>query len=130
MKQRKEKKRKRKKDQKRKKNKKAREKGADAALAHPLTTASGDPNCTARLPLVVLSSLLELGHTASLDAQSNTICPNACIPLCSTAGFWRELLARLAAGDLIELCKLRFKHGPVHAAMHVIVTDQHCVFVH
>ena len=29
---------------------------SDAALTPPLTAASGDPNCTARLPLVVLSS--------------------------------------------------------------------------
>ena len=57
------------------------------------------------LPLLVVPLLhesafssLELGYTASLDAQSNTICPDAMslfAPRCR--GYSRELLARQAA---------------------------------
>ena len=69
------------------------------------------------LPLLLLVPLLhesafsslELGYTASLDAQSNTICPDAMslfAPRCR--GFSRELLARLAAAT----CSNSASFGP------------------
>ena len=54
-------------------------------------------------------SSLELGYTASLDAQSNTICPDAMslfAPRCR--GFSPELLARLAAAT----CSNSASFGP------------------
>ena len=52
-----------------------------------------------------LYSSFDLDDTASLNAQSNTICPDAIslfAPRCS---------------DLFELFKLRSKHGQIHAAV-------------
>ena len=72
------------------------------------------------VPLLHESSFssFELGCTASLNAQSNTICHDAMSLFCSTLqGVLTRSLGTPSCCDLLELCKLRYKQGPVHAAV-------------
>ena len=77
------------------------------------------------LPLLVVPLLhesapssLELSYTASLDAQSNTICPNAMSLFAPRyRGYSRKLLARQAAATCLNSASFGPSTDPSHAAV-------------
>ena len=63
------------------------------------------------------SPLVRTGLNCLTECTEQHSLPRRYVPFCSTL---QRILARAlgtpSCSDLLELCKLRFKHGPVHAA--------------